>query len=138
MSKKIITRVVFVIAGLLLVFLAWRLMTNKLVLISREQAIQNAIQASNLGCALQYLEQPTEFETEIMRYKEIKNSPYKGVQNGLMDVISDRLVWIVTIKTLWTYVGGPVPDPDNNEPFYGRCIIFIDAWTEKSLTPSTE
>ena len=131
--------VLSVIAGLLLVFLAWRLITNRLVLISREQAIQNAIQASNLGCGLQYVKPPTEFQTELMTYKEIKYSTYKGVKYGLLGVISDRPMWIVTLNGRWISVGGPVPVSESDpEPFYGSCTIFIDAWTGASLTPPTE
>ncbi len=128
MGKKIVTVVAFVIAGLLLVFLAWRLMTSRLVLISQKQAIQNATQACNSGYGLQPVEQPTKFQTELTTYKKMEDS--------LLPVASDRPVWVVEMKGRWLLVGGPQPNPASNpEPFYWcECSIVIDAWTGKSLS----
>jgi hypothetical protein len=45
--------VVFFIAGLLIIFLVWQYQVNQSVLISEEQAIQNAIEACNPSYGLQ-------------------------------------------------------------------------------------
>lgn len=140
MTKKVSTLVALTFAGLIIAFFAWRIIVNQLVLVDREQAIQTAVQESNLRCGMQFVEQPSEFQTELMTYKKIKSSPYKGVQYGLVDVISDRPVWIVTINGRWLFVGGPLPeDPESNaEPYYGSCIMFIDAWTGAPLSQIVE
>ena len=94
--------VVFVVASLLIVFLIWRQKTNEPVLISREQATQNAIQACNPGYGLQPVEQPTEIEAYLTTYKKAtgNESPYKNIS-------SESLVWVVEMKGKWLLVGGP-------------------------------
>ncbi len=131
---RVIAIVMVVIAGLLIIFLIWRQSTNQPVLIEREQAIQNAIQACNSGYGLQLVEEPTEFETEITTYEKAL---------GFVPIPSKakRPVWVVTMKKgRWLLVGGPVPaDPSNSEPSYwNKCTQIIDAQTGESLSTPIE
>lgn len=132
-SRKSFYRVsaiaVFVIAGLLIIFLILRQRTNQPVLVGREQAIQNAIQACNPGYGLQPVEQPTEFETEITTYE-------KALGFAPIPSKAQRPVWVVKMKGRWLLVGGPpTEEPSSGEPAYwDQCTQIIDAQTGEWLS----
>ena len=120
--------VAFVIVGSLSIFLIWRYRANRSVLISREEAIQHAIEACNPGYGLQPVEQPTEFETEITTYEDAL---------GFVPIPSkaERPVYVVKMKGKWLLVGGPAPAEDNPGPFYwDECTQIIDAQTGEWLS----
>ena len=125
---RVSPNVVFVIAGILISFLIWRHRANQPVLIGREQAIQNAIQACNPAYGLQPVEQPTEFETEITTYE-------KALGFAPVPSKAQRPVWVVKMKGKWLLVGGPSPAEDNPGPFYwDECTQIIDAQTGEWLS----
>ena len=118
-----------VIAGILISLLIWRQRTSQPLLIGREQAIQNAIQACNPVYGLQPVEQPTEFETEITTYE-------KALGFEPSHPLAQRPVWVVKMKGHWLLVGGPQRDPASNpEPAYwDECTQIIDAQTGEWLS----
>src|SRR5688500_15258793 len=106
-----------VIASLVIGFLVWRNKANQNVLIGREQAIQNAIQACNPEYGLQPVEQPTEAEAKLTTW---------GTAQGPYNSDPERPVWVVRMKGRWLHVGGgPTPPPDSNPgPYYwDKCTI---------------
>jgi len=127
--------VVFVTASLIIGFLALRHKVNQKVLIGREQAIQNAVQACPAH-GLQPVEQPTEFQTELTTYEKASNY----LTNPLD---AEKPVWVVTMKGRWLLVGGPplAFDPSNPTPepvYWDECTIIIDAETGESLSSPIE
>jgi hypothetical protein len=122
--------VVVVTASLLIGFLVWRYWANQNILIEREQAIQNAIQACPY-IGLQQVAQPSGAEAELTTFGSVQG-PYNSDP--------ERPVWVVKMKGRWMLMGGPAPAPDSNPgPFYwDECTIIIDARTGKSLTAPIE
>ena len=138
MSRKslyqVSTIVVFVATGLLIVFLIWRQGTNQPVVIEREQAIQNAIQACNPAYGLQPLEPPTESKAELTTWGRVQG-PYNSDP--------ERPVWVVKMKGRWLLVGGPPLEFDQSNPalepaYWDECTIIIDARTGESLSGAIE
>jgi len=128
--------VVFVIVSLLIGILVWQRWTNQPVLISREEAIQHAIEACNPGYGLQPVEQPTEFETEITTYE-------KALGFAPIPSKAQRPVYVVKMKGKWILVGGPqaaiMPDEPTPEPSYwDECTQIIDAQTGEWLSDPIE
>ena len=126
--------VVLIAAGLLIIFLIWRQGTNQPVVIEREQAIQNAIQACNPAYGLQPLEPPTESKAELTTWGRVQG-PYNSDP--------ERPVWVVKMKGRWLLVGGPPPASDPSNPtaeqdYVYECTIIIDARTGESLSGAIE
>ncbi|RJP54639.1 MAG: hypothetical protein C4583_02070 [Anaerolineaceae bacterium] len=126
--------IALVIAGLLAILLLWQYWVGQPVLISREEAIQHAIEACNSAYGLQPVEQPTEFETEITTYEK--------AFGGFTPIASkaQRPVYVVRMKKgKWLLVGGPPPAEDNPGPSYwDECTQIIDAQTGESLSTPIE
>ena len=114
--------VVFVIAGLLIIFLIWQQRTIQPVLIGREQAIQTAIQACNSS------EQPREIQAELTVFKNVV-----GYEGNPPEPIP---AWFVQMKGHFIVSGGPpLEDLSNPQPFYrDECSIFVDAKTGEALS----
>jgi hypothetical protein len=120
--------VVVVIVVSLSIFLIWQRWAKQPVRISREEAIQHAIEACNPGYGLQPVEQPTEFETEITTYE-------KALGFAPIPSKAQRPVYVVKMKGKWLLVGGPPPEEDNPGPFYwDECTQIIDAQTGERLS----
>jgi|SRR5688572_13781609 len=120
--------VVLITASLLISFLIWLQRINQPVLIGKEQAIQNAIQACpRIG--LQPVEHPTEFKAELTTYRNASNDLSNPPD-------SEKPVWVVKMTGRWILTGGPlVENPSNGEPAYwDKCTIIIDAQTGESLS----
>ena len=125
--------VALVIAGSIVIFLLWRYWASQPVLISQEEAIQQAIEACNPGYGLQPVEQPTEFETEITTYEKALGGFAPNAAKA------QRPVYVVKMKGKWLLVGGPTeaPMPGNptQEPSYwDECTQIIDAQTGEWLS----
>jgi hypothetical protein len=107
----------------------WQRWVDQSTRISREQAIEFAIQACNPGYGLQLVEKPTVYETKTTTYEE-------ALGFAPIPIKSKRLVWIVTLKKgRWLLVGGPAADPNNPEPLYvNECTQIIDAQTGEGLS----
>jgi len=117
-----------IIAGSLSIFLVWQHWIKPPVLISREEAIQHAIEACNPGYGLAPVEQPTGFETELTTYE-------KAPEHSSNPSKAQRPVYVVKMTGKWLLVGGPPPAEDNPVPVYFReCTQVIDAQTGEWLS----
>ena len=102
--------------------------TSTPILIERERAIQNAIQACNPSYGLQPMESPTETKAELTTCKKV---------DGCYSSDPEKPVWVVKMKGRWLLVGGPAPDPSDLNPqpsYWDACTIIIDAKTGESLS----
>jgi len=125
----IVAIVAFAMVGLFVSFLVWQHWASQDVLIEREQAIQNAIQACNPTYGLQPVEQSTVFEAQLTTLGSAMD-PYNPDP--------DRPVWMVKLKGRWLHVsGGPLPVEGSNPgaSYWDECTIVIDARTGTSLSP---
>jgi hypothetical protein len=129
--------VALIVTSVIIAFLTWRQKANRPVLIGREQAIQNAIEACNSSYGLESVELPTEFQTELTTYeKPAGSAPIIGSDSG-------RPAWIVIMKGHWLLVGGPPPASGSSSPtsepaYWDECTIIIDAKTGESLSTPIE
>ena len=115
--------VVFVTAILLFGFLIWRHTAKQNVLIGKEKAIQNAIQACNS------VEQPTAVQAELTTFGNVMGYEWNPPE--------PVPAWFVKMKGRFMVIGGPV-DLSNPKPIYwNECSIFIDAQTGEALSHPT-